>query len=174
MVGLEFSSVSMESTGLSQICDNPVFLNNLSQSADPVSMLPRLLQVDHIHIYVENRTSSLKWYADVLGFAPIEELEFWASSPQEPLTIGSADGAIRLALFEEAIMPCRSTIALGATGVEFLAWHTHLQNKLVTDIAIFDHQVTWSLYFSDPDGNPFEITTHEYEIVAASIKKPKQ
>jgi len=134
-------------------------------------MPPRFIQVDHIHVHVKDRPSALKWYEEVLDFIPIKELEFWATSPQEPLTIGSRDGAIRLALFEDASIPCRSTIALGATGTEFLAWHAHLQSQLAIDIPIFDHQVTWSLYFSDPDGNPFEIITHDYTFVAISMRQ---
>jgi len=133
-------------------------------------MPPTLLRVDHIHVYVTNRPAALQWYKDVLNFTPIKELEFWATNAQEPLTIGCPDGVIRLALFEQAATPCHSTIALGATGADFLAWHAHLQKMLATQIDIFDHDVTWSLYFTDPDGNPFEITTHDYAHVASHIK----
>jgi catechol-2,3-dioxygenase len=134
-------------------------------------MPPRLLHVDHIHVYVTDRPAALKWYAEVMDFVTIKELAMWATSAQEPLTIGSRDGVIRLALFEGPARPCHSTIALGATGAEFLAWHAHLQKVLGISIEIFDHDVTWSLYFSDPGGNPFEITTHDYAFVASSRKK---
>ncbi len=133
-------------------------------------MPPSLLHVDHIHVYVTNRTAAIKWYAEILNFTPIKELEFWAINAQEPLTIGSPDGAIRLALFEKPAKPCHSTIAFGATGAEFLAWHAHLQKMLGMHIDIFDHDVTWSLYFTDLDGNPYEITTHDYAYVAEGIK----
>lgn len=29
-----------------------------------------------------------------------------------------------------------------------------------------DHEVSWSIYFKDPDGNPFEDTTYDYEAFA--------
>ena len=32
-----------------------------------------------------------------------------------------------------------------------------------------DHQVSWSLYFADPHGNPFEITSYDYATL-----EPKQ
>lgn len=134
-------------------------------------MPPALLCVDHIHVYVSNRRAALEWYAKVLNFTPIKELEFWATNAQEPLTIGSPDGVIRLALFEDEVELCRSTIAFGATGAEFLAWHAHLEAMMGTPIEIFDHEVTWSLYFFDPDGNPFEMTTHDYAHVASQIKQ---
>jgi sugar lactone lactonase YvrE len=33
-----------------------------------------------------------------------------------------------------------------------------------------DHQVSWSLYFSDPDGNPYEITSYEYGELPAQLR----
>ena len=131
-------------------------------------MPPSLLRVDHIHLFVTDRASAIQWYGEMLNFKPIAELEFWAASAEEPLTIGSPDGSIRFALFQAQSIPCRSTIALGATGEEFLAWREYLSQKLGVDLKIFDHEVAWSLYFDDPDGNPFEITTHDYAIVASA------
>jgi catechol-2,3-dioxygenase len=32
-----------------------------------------------------------------------------------------------------------------------------------------DHQVSWSLYFSDPDGNPYEITSYTYDQLGAQL-----
>ncbi len=33
-----------------------------------------------------------------------------------------------------------------------------------------DHRVAWSLYFSDPDGNPFEITCYDYDALSAEFR----
>ena len=43
----------------------------------------------------------------------------------------------------------------------FLAWQRHLEAVLQQRVEAVDHQLSWSLYFSDPDGNPFEITSTE-------------
>ena len=136
-------------------------------------MPPNLQNVDHVHVHVANRAAAQTWYAEVLNFKPIPELEFWATNSSEPLTIANPAGTIRLALFEQVLQPCRSTIAFGATATEFLAWRAHLAQILGTPIDIFDHEVTWSLYFSDPDGNPFEITTHDYATVARAMQSPE-
>jgi catechol-2,3-dioxygenase len=32
-----------------------------------------------------------------------------------------------------------------------------------------DHALALSMYFSDPDGNPFEITTYEHEAARALL-----
>jgi hypothetical protein len=35
---------------------------------------------------------------------------------------------------------------------------------------VVDHQLAWSIYFLDPDGNRFELTTYDYEAVAEQLK----
>ena len=46
---------------------------------------------------------------------------------------------------------------------QFLIWRSHLAEALKQPMHPVDHQVAWSLYFSDPDGNPFEITCYDYD-----------
>lgn len=128
----------------------------------------RLERIDHIHVFVSDRAAAERWYADVMGLKRINELEFWAAD-RGPLTIGDQSGAIHLALFEQAAQKCRSTIALGATAKQFLDWRAHLTKALRRSIEPVDHQVAWSLYFSDPDENPFEITSYDYATLAASL-----
>ncbi|MEP7121342.1 MAG: VOC family protein [Byssovorax sp.] len=130
-------------------------------------MIPRFQRVDHIHIYVVDRAAAEAWYADVLGFARIPELEFWAGSG--PLTVTDASGTVHLALFQREAQKCRSVVALAADAAELLAWQKHLTSALGQPIELVDHQVSWSLYFTDPDGNPYEITTYEHAEVAAAL-----
>lgn len=129
-------------------------------------MTPTIERIDHIHVFVPNRSASEEWYAAVMGFRRIAELEFW-SRDGGPLTIGNPTGTVRLALFEGPTEKCRSTIAFGATAQEFLAWRSHLTRVLGRPIEAVDHKVSWSMYFKDPDGNPYEITSHEYAAVVS-------
>lgn len=131
-------------------------------------MAPTLEHIDHIHVFVADRPASEKWYAKVLGLTQAAELSFW-SADGGPLTIANASGTIHLALFERPAQKCRSTIALRATAAELLAWRTHLASALGRSIEVVDHQVSWSLYFNDPDGNPFEITSYEYAVLAPQV-----
>jgi catechol-2,3-dioxygenase len=34
---------------------------------------------------------------------------------------------------------------------------------------VVDHDKSWSIYFNDPYGNPFEITTYDYETVRQQL-----
>ena len=85
---------------------------------------------------------------------------------RRPLTLANASGSVHLALFERPAAKCRSTIALGTSAEGLLAWRRHLAAELGRPVEMVDHQVSWSVYFEDPDGNPFEVTTYEYEALA--------
>ena len=129
-------------------------------------MPPMLERIDHIHIFVADRAASERWYLDVLGFSRAPELAFWALDGG-PLTLQDTSGSVHLALFEQPPQPCRSTIALAVSEAEFIAWQAHLSTVLGRPIPAVDHQVSWSLYFADPDGNPYEITSYAHDALAA-------
>ena len=125
-------------------------------------MAPTLKNIDHVHVFVADRVAAEAWYARMLGFTRIVALESWAADGG-PLTIADASGAIHVALFEGAPIRTRSTLAFGTDAVQFLAWRQHLAQVLGHSVSQEDHGMALSLYFSDPDGNPFEITTYEHE-----------
>jgi catechol-2,3-dioxygenase len=125
--------------------------------------------IDHVHVFVANHFASVEWYANVLALVRISDLDFWSSNGG-PLTIGNPAGTIHLALFEGAAEKCRSTIAFRVTATEFLFWRSHLARVLQRSIEPIDHRVSWSLYFADPDRNPFEITSYEYDELASQLR----
>ena len=133
-------------------------------------MAPVLKSIDHVHVFVSDRKTSENWYRETLGFERTTELEFWAPNGG-PLTVQNKDGSIHLALFERSPEKCRSTIALGSDASAFLLWKKHLQQHLLAGVEAVDHEVSWSLYFNDPDGNPFEITTYEYQEVKRGLAR---
>ncbi len=131
-------------------------------------MIPKLISIDHIHLSVRDRALAEKWYKDVLGFTRITSLERWAVDGG-PLTIASSSGNIHLALFENSEV--QSTIvAFNVAANEFFEWMAHLDRKGIFVKAV-DHDLSWSIYFKDLDGNPFEITTYEHEKVKAELEK---
>jgi catechol-2,3-dioxygenase len=133
-------------------------------------MAPNLESLDHIHIYVVNRSRSEEWYARVLGLHRAPEFESWVSE-RGPLTVGNSSGTVYLALFERPAEKCHSVVALRTTASEFLAWRSHLSAALGHSLEAVDHNLSWSLYFTDPDGNPFEITSYDYKQIAGALAK---
>lgn len=134
--------------------------------AAPRPTVPALLGVDHVHVFVQDRGAAERWYADVLGLTRTKALEFWAADGG-PLTLQDATGTIHIALFERPHQQTRSTIALRVSGREFQSWRAHLQSVPGLEVAQQDHEVSVSLYFADPDGNPYEITSYECELARA-------
>jgi catechol 2,3-dioxygenase-like lactoylglutathione lyase family enzyme len=68
-------------------------------------MIPAFDRIDHIHLYATNRNKSEQWYADVMGFSRVRELESWAE--EGPLTLTNSSGTVHIALFEAPLQACR-------------------------------------------------------------------
>lgn len=63
-------------------------------------------------------------------------------------------------------------VALAVTAQGLVAWQAHLARELGRELEAVDHDVSWSIYFTDPDGNPFEITTYDYEAFKTARRSP--
>ena len=131
---------------------------------------PPLQRIDHVHVFVRDRAAALRFYAEVLGLAPLPEFAHWAAGGG-PLTLADAGGTVHVALFESpGAQPNRSTVALGVDGAVFARWQRHLGAALGEPPAVHDHGAALSLYFDDPDGNPFEITTFDAEAAREALR----
>lgn len=130
-------------------------------------MTPSLLGFDHVHVFVADRRAAESWYAAVLGLVRTKELEFWAAGGG-PLTLQDPTGNVHLALFERPVQKTRSTIALRVSGREYVSWRRHLKSVPGLEVSEEDHEVAVSLYFCDPDGNPYEITSYECDAARAA------
>lgn len=131
-------------------------------------MTPALDRVDHIHIYVDDRPAAENWYREIFGLRRKPELESWAVGPG-PLMLENETGSIVLALFEKAPGHNKTTVAFGVTGETLLAWKEVLSAKLDKVVEPVDYGKAWSLYISDPWGNPYEITTYDYDFVKSRL-----
>lgn len=123
--------------------------------------LPPLLGVDHLHVHVRDRAAAEAWYARVLGLHRVPEWAHWARDGG-PLTIADPGGRVHLALFERPPNPPNpATLALRVDAAAFQAWDRHLRACLAQPPVHEDHGESVSMYFADPDGNPYEITCYE-------------
>jgi catechol-2,3-dioxygenase len=129
-------------------------------------MVPTLAGIDHVHVYVGSWGEAEEWYGRVLGFRRMPEFEAWAVEGG-PLTLENPEGTVHLALFESDAGP-NSTIAFGASGEQFLAWKEHLESEKL-ELRIADHDLAWSMYFTDPFANYHEITTYDHALVTERL-----
>ena len=131
-------------------------------------MKPKLKNIDHIHIFVTDRQEALKWYRSVLGLKPVKNLLFWVKTG--PLTIGNEEGSVHIALFKGEPNENRSVVAFNTSGKEFINWHKKINDVIDGNIEAVNHSISFSIYFHDPYGNPFEITSYDYEILENHYK----
>lgn len=131
--------------------------------------VPPLDAIDHLHLHVSHRDAAEAWYARVLGLRRVPELAHWAQDGG-PLTLADRGHTLHLALFER---PGRTTgqgsVALRVSAEGFAAWQAHLARELGDAPAPVDHGESVSIYFHDPDGNPFEITHYEVAHNASAL-----
>ena len=120
--------------------------------------------IDHVAISVRDVEAAANWYIDVLGFERRYQ-EMWEGVP---VFIGK--GTTSIALF-----PVRSKggsassahggvrmlhLALRANRKSFLAAQEELKQRGIR-FEFQDHEISHSIYFSDPDGHKLEITTYD-------------
>ena len=138
----------------------------------------RVSRIDHVHLEVADRDVSAEWYSRILGLERSNELGIWAQDPMGPLILTAGDGNPALSLFarKSKAMSRDTTIAFRTSGEEFLVFCDNLEDmeirdksgRKLTKASIIDHDVSWSVYFVDLDGNRLEVTTYDYDLVAST------
>jgi len=140
----------------------------------------RVQQIDHVEVYVPDRYEAAKWYGQVFGLEIVKDFEYWAETPGGPLMLTTERGGTKIALFEGQPRGDHQwfgtyRVAFGVDGAGFIAFLRRLDageieiwrdDKLrLTAGQVVDHTGSWSIYFNDPWGNRYEITTYDYDLV---------
>jgi catechol 2,3-dioxygenase len=116
--------------------------------------------VRHVAIRVRDIEAARAWYGDILGMTVEDEFPgralFVRFGPyyHHDLAIFQADKDLDLPSANQVGLAHIALLVDSLEGVR--QWYQHLQSKGV-DVRSSDHGVTRSIYFNDPDGNPFEI-----------------
>lgn len=137
-------------------------------------------QIDHVEFFVPDRHEAAEWYDRVLGIKIVPDFAYWAEDPGGPLMISPDGGHTKLALFVGDAQGKRQTagfhrVAFRVDGDGFMAFLTHIETHPVygvngdriTQKSVVDHDKSWSIYFCDPWGHRLEVTTYDYDQVAA-------
>jgi catechol 2,3-dioxygenase-like lactoylglutathione lyase family enzyme len=142
----------------------------------------RVLQIDHVELFVPDRLEAAAWYQRILGLEVVSEYQKWAANQRGPLMISSDDGNTKLALFEGRPQGSRPTagfdrVAFRVDARGFMDFLQRLtdrplkddQDRPVTPDSVVDHEKAYSVYFCDPYGHRLEVTTYEYEATRAAL-----
>jgi catechol-2,3-dioxygenase len=124
--------------------------------------------IDHVEVYVADIPAAEKWYGKVFGLQRV------ASWDPEPVMIGVGNN--KLALFKangprndraknehlaSQDAPHWHRVAFHADASRFAAAQEHLRSLGIVFRGPIDHRIAESIYFTDPDGNPLEITHYK-------------
>lgn len=138
-------------------------------------------RLDHVHIRVPNRDEAARWYADHLGFEPVERFDFWVKGfAGGPLQISADGGQTMLALFEASeghpMIPQETGVAFSLEAEAFIAFARSLPGEIgspsgrpleVDDIVDFD--LCWAYNLADPWGNQYELNCYDYARIKTEL-----
>jgi len=141
----------------------------------------RMGRLDHVHIRVPDRAEAARWYAEHLGFEPVEAYDFWASGFEGgPLQISADDGRTTLALFEASdahpMVPQRNGVAFSVDADSFMAFARSLpcgidnpRGEALAPTDLVDFDLCWAYDLVDPWGNQYELNCYEYDRVLTEL-----
>ena len=140
----------------------------------------RVQQIDHVELVVPEQYEAAAWYEQVLGLEIVKGFEEWATDG--PLMISTDGGSTMLALFKRT--PEREQesfrhrrVAFRVDGPGFMQFLQRLERLVIqndrgrrlTADQVIDHDQAYSIYFQDPYGYPYEVTTYEYAYVSSRL-----
>ena len=140
----------------------------------------RVKQIDHVELFVPDQYEAAEWYQKTFGLEILPNYEHWAETG--PLMISSDKGNTMLALFKGEARETRlrgafRRVAFRVEGEEFMNFLKrladypvfHSEGRLAHTLEVVDHDLAYSVYFCDPYGNHFEVTTYEYQNVQSRL-----
>lgn len=141
----------------------------------------RMGRLDHVHIRVPNRAEAAEWYAEHLGFEPVEQYDFWATGFEGgPLQISADGGATMLALFEAGgghpMVRQETGVAFSVDFDSFVEFTRSLpgeiknsRGELLVADHVFDLDMVWAFDVADPWGNVYELNCYDYDRIQTEL-----
>jgi catechol 2,3-dioxygenase-like lactoylglutathione lyase family enzyme len=144
----------------------------------------RIGRLDHVHIRVPNRAEAAAWYAEHLGFDPVEKYDFWAMGFEGgPLQISADGGATTLALFEASewhpMVAQQTGVAFSVDAETFISFTRSLPGEINGPLGrplvpndVIDFDMCWAFDLADPWGNQYELNCYDYDRIKTDLIEP--
>ena len=151
------------------------------RSEQPAFTMGRL---DHVHVRVPDRAEAARWYAEHLGFEPVEAFDFWATGFEGgPLQISADGGHTMLALFEASpghpMVPQQTGVAFSVDADSFMDFAHSLpcgidapDGEPLALADLVDYDMCWAFDLADPWGNLYELNCYDHERIRTELVEP--
>jgi len=138
-------------------------------------------RLDHVHIRVPDRAEAAAWYAEHLGFEPVEAYDFWARGfAGGPLQISADGGETMLALFETGeghpMIAQETGVAFSVDADVFVSFARSLPGAIQSpagrplDVGdVIDFDLCWAYDLADPWGNQYELNCYDYDRIRVDL-----
>ncbi len=138
-------------------------------------------RLDHVHIRVPDRAEAARWYAEHLGFEPVDAFDFWASGfDGGPLQISADGGQTMLALFETSeghpMVRQETGVAFSVDADSFIEFARSLpgglhgpDGRMLEPNDLVDFDLCWAYNLADPWGNEYELNCYDYDAVRTRL-----
>ena len=132
--------------------------------------------IDHIEMFVSDREKAAKWYKGIFGLKSIKELDVWTKIG--PLLIGTEDRSVTLDLMngKKENDGSINRMAFRTTGEKFINFLDKIDSldlffleERVTKEQVVNHDLSYSIYFDDPDGNKLELTSYDHDYQKSNL-----
>ncbi|MDJ1015930.1 MAG: VOC family protein [Paracoccaceae bacterium] len=144
-----------------------------------MNSLIEIAALDHVHIYVADPDAAADWYGRILGLQVLPS----SKRLQGGKYMATPRGQYCATIFQgKPPSDGDHTTAFRVTGRVFMEFGDALPHegvmgrdgqRLRSEHAD-DHELAFSYYFQDPDGNHLEITTYDHEPVRRWFKNKKR
>jgi len=132
------------------------------------------LSLSHYHIRCRDKAVLADWYRKKLGFEILSDVEAMGEK-EGPLFVSADGGKTGIAIFskekgrdEEFKLTCIP--AFEASPESFLEFYKSLKIE-IPDLVIYDHLISYSLYFADPVGTKLEVLCSKYAEMGEKLKE---
>lgn len=132
-------------------------------------------QIDHVEVFVPDREEAARWLERTLGLTVDPTCRKWAEHPAGPLMMTTADAGTKIALFVGEPQGANSLAGFKRVAFRVDSSVFRLMRERLEELDLqhrghplasgdyVDHDGAWSIYFDDPWGNPYEITTYDVD-----------
>lgn len=131
--------------------------------------------LDHVHLYAADPVASAAWYRRILGLQVLPS----SGRLSHGVYLATSTGHYCATLFRGAPPSDGDhTTAFRVTGRVFMAFGNALPHpeiygragSLLRREELEDHDLAFSYYFRDPDGNHLELVTYDHRMVRARLE----